>query len=45
MDGFQRVETLRAAGRHVPVLFLTARDRVVDRVRGLKAGGDDYLTN
>ena len=44
MDGFQRVETLRAAGRHVPVLFLTARDRLVNRVRGLKAGGDGYLT-
>ena len=44
VDGFQMVETLRAAGRHVPVLFLTARDSVVDRVRGLKAGGDDYLT-
>jgi DNA-binding response OmpR family regulator len=44
VDGFQLVEHLRAAGKHVPVLFLTARDSVVDRVRGLKAGGDDYLT-
>jgi DNA-binding response OmpR family regulator len=44
VDGFQIVETLRTAGKHVPVLFLTARESVVDRVRGLKAGGDDYLT-
>ena len=44
MDGFEWVEKLRSRGDRVPVLFLTARDSVVDRVRGLKAGGDDYLT-
>jgi DNA-binding response OmpR family regulator len=44
MDGFQLVEKLRAAGHREPVLFLTARASVTDRVRGLTAGGDDYLT-
>jgi DNA-binding response OmpR family regulator len=34
---------LRASGRDTPVLFLTARDAVADRVRGLDAGADDYL--
>lgn len=43
-NGFQIVETLRAASDLVPVLFLTARDSVTDRVRGLSSGGDDYLT-
>ena len=44
MDGFQLVERLRASGSRVPVLFLTARDSVTDRVHGLTVGGDDYLT-
>lgn len=44
MDGFKLVEELRAAGHREPVLFLTARASVTDRVRGLTAGGDDYLT-
>jgi DNA-binding response OmpR family regulator len=44
MDGLQLVERLRAAGHLQPVLFLTARASVTDRVRGLAAGGDDYLT-
>ncbi|MFO7581542.1 heavy metal response regulator transcription factor [Guyparkeria sp.] len=43
VDGWQVLETLRRAGRDVPVLFLTARDEVDDRVRGLEAGADDYL--
>ncbi|MEQ1751776.1 MAG: response regulator transcription factor [Prosthecobacter sp.] len=43
-NGFQLVEKLRAASDLVPVLFLTARGSVTDRVRGLSAGGDDYLT-
>ncbi len=42
-DGFSLCRELRAADRWVPVLFLTARDAVDDRVRGLDAGGDDYL--
>ena len=41
--GFRFVERLRAAGQASPVLFLTARDGLSDRVRGLDAGGDDYL--
>ena len=43
LDGFAVVAELRRAGRGTPVLFLTARDAVGDRVRGLEAGGDDYL--
>jgi two-component system OmpR family response regulator len=44
MDGFTVVETLRSQRVLTPVLFLTARAGVPDRVRGLAAGGDDYLT-
>ncbi|MFN7563281.1 MAG: response regulator transcription factor [Prosthecobacter sp.] len=44
MDGFEVVSQMRARGFGLPVLFLTARDNVTDRVRGLKAGGDDYVT-
>lgn len=44
MDGFQLLERMRAAGLRLPVIFLSARGDVSDRVRGLKAGGDDYLT-
>lgn len=43
LDGWAVVQALRAAGSRTPVLFLTARDRVEDRVRGLELGGDDYL--
>src|ERR1700739_3373092 len=42
-DGFELCRKLRAAGGWVPVLILTARDAVDDRVRGLDAGADDYL--
>ena len=41
--GFHFVEQLRNSGRASPVLFLTARDALADRVKGLDAGGDDYL--
>ncbi len=44
LDGFEILSRLRNEGRKVPVLFLTARDTVEDRVRGLTTGGDDYLT-
>jgi len=43
MDGIEVLTRLRAAGSHLPVLLLTARDAVEDRVRGLNAGADDYL--
>jgi two-component system OmpR family response regulator len=43
-DGFEVCRTLRAEGRWTPVLLLTARDGVDDRVLGLDAGADDYLT-
>ena len=42
-DGWSVLATLRRAGRQTPVLFLTARDSVEDRVKGLEAGADDYL--
>jgi len=44
VDGFEIARRLRAAGHRVPVLFLTARDAVEDRISGLSAGGDDYVT-
>ena len=42
-DGVSVCRTMRDAGRWSPVLMLTARDRVTDRIRGLDAGADDYL--
>ncbi|MBI3273415.1 MAG: response regulator [Planctomycetes bacterium] len=42
-DGMELLRELRGKGRKVPVLILTARDAVEDRVRGLDAGADDYL--
>ena len=42
-DGYALVEELRRRGDDTPVLFLTARDSVADRVRGLDLGADDYL--
>jgi two-component system OmpR family response regulator len=44
VDGFEVCRRLREAGRWSPVLMLTARDGVADRVTGLDAGADDYLT-
>ena len=43
LDGFELCRQLRAAGRRAPVLMLTARDAVDDRVTGLDSGADDYL--
>jgi two-component system response regulator MprA len=43
LDGLEATRMLRAAGNDVPILVLTARDAVTDRVDGLDAGGDDYL--
>ncbi len=44
LDGLEATRALRAAGNDVPVIVLTARDAVGDRVEGLDAGADDYLT-
>ncbi|WP_182378843.1 response regulator transcription factor [Nocardioides sp. WS12] len=44
LDGLETTRALRAAGNDVPVIVLTARDAVGDRVEGLDAGADDYLT-
>lgn len=43
LDGWQILQGIRAAGKDMPVLFLTARDDIEDRVRGLELGADDYL--
>jgi two-component system OmpR family response regulator len=43
LDGLSLVKTLRATGNRTPVLFLSALGEVDDRVKGLRAGGDDYL--
>jgi two-component system copper resistance phosphate regulon response regulator CusR len=43
LDGWRILQTLRSAQNPVPVLFLTARDSVADRVKGLELGADDYL--
>ena len=44
MDGFAVTRRLRDQGRHMPVVFLTARDGTDDKVTGLTVGGDDYVT-
>jgi two-component system, OmpR family, response regulator len=43
-DGFEALRRMRSAGSEVPVIFLTARDEVPDRVQGFALGGDDYVT-
>ena len=43
LDGWGVLQTVRRGGHEMPVLFLTARDQVEDRVRGLELGADDYL--
>ena len=44
LNGFQVASALRKRGSAVPILILTARDEVLDKVRGLDSGADDYLT-
>ncbi len=44
MDGFTVTRRLRSAGKHFPVVFLTARDDTDDKITGLTVGGDDYVT-
>lgn len=44
IDGLQVLQRMRADGNDVPVLFLTAKDGLDDRIAGLTAGGDDYVT-
>jgi two-component system, OmpR family, response regulator len=43
-DGFEALRRMRSGGCEVPVIFLTARDEVPDRVMGFAVGGDDYVT-
>jgi two-component system OmpR family response regulator len=44
IDGLQVLSRLRANGNDIPILFLTAKDSLDDRIAGLTAGGDDYVT-
>ena len=44
LDGFSVTRRLREQGKHIPVLFLTARDDTADKIAGLTVGGDDYVT-
>jgi len=44
IDGLSVLRRLRADGRDMPILFLTAKDSLDDRIQGLTAGGDDYVT-
>ena len=44
MDGFELIRELRGRGKNTPIIVLSARGRVDDRVKGLEAGADDYLT-
>ena len=44
LDGLEVTRRLRADGVRVPILFLTARDAIEDKVAGLTVGGDDYVT-
>lgn len=43
LDGWQVLQRIKQGGKHMPVLFLTARDQIEDRVKGLELGADDYL--
>lgn len=43
LDGWHIVDRIRKSGKNLPILFLTARDQVEDRVKGLELGADDYL--
>ena len=43
LNGWQVLQQIRQEGKHMPVLFLTARDQIEDRVKGLELGADDYL--
>ena len=44
MDGFEVTRRLRESGRLLPIVFVTARDSVEDKIKGLTVGGDDYVT-
>ena len=44
MDGFSICEKIRLEGNNIPILFLSARNDTLDKIKGLKLGGDDYIT-
>jgi two-component system OmpR family response regulator len=44
LDGFAVTRRIRESGRHLPIVFVTARDSLDDKIKGLTVGGDDYVT-
>ena len=44
LDGFAVTRRIRESGKHIPIVFVTARDSVDDKIKGLTVGGDDYVT-
>jgi len=44
LDGFSVAEKIRETDKHIPILFLTAKSMIEDKIRGLSLGGDDYIT-
>ena len=44
VDGFELAQQIRAKDEHIPILFLTAKSMKEDRLKGLRTGGDDYIT-
>jgi two-component system response regulator VicR len=44
LDGFTLAEKIRESNRHIPILFLTAKSMIEDKIKGLSLGGDDYIT-
>ena len=44
LDGFAVTRRIRASGKHIPIVFVTARDSLDDKIKGLTVGGDDYVT-
>ncbi|WP_395653512.1 response regulator transcription factor [Phycicoccus elongatus] len=44
LDGFAVTRRIRESGKHIPIVFVTARDSLDDKIKGLTVGGDDYVT-
>ena len=44
LDGFAVTRRIRESGKHIPIVFVTARDSIDDKIKGLTVGGDDYVT-
>ena len=44
LDGFAVTRRIRESGKHIPIVFVTARDSLDDKIKGLTVGGDDFVT-